>query len=129
MDAGEMVGIKDWETGSRKKRPSYGIRTVEVLRGRGGFGFTLSGQNPCILSSVIHGSPADTVGLRSGDFVIAVNGRNVSKSPHNDVVRLIGQSSGLLQLQIAENYCSDSSSEEEGAAGIRLKPKYPHRRT
>ena len=35
----------------RKKRPSYGIRTVEVLRGRGGFGFTLSGiangQNFC----------------------------------------------------------------------------------
>ena len=61
--------------------------------------------------------------------MIAVNGRNVSKSPHNDVVRLIGQSSGVLQLQIAENYCSDSSSEEEGAAGIRLKPKYPHRRT
>jgi len=112
----------------RKKRPSYGVRTVDILRGRGGFGFTLSGQNPCILSSVIPGSPADTVGLKSGDCVIAVNGRNVSKTPHNEVVRCIGQSPGTLKLQIAENYCEDSSSEDEARGGVRLKPKYPHRR-
>jgi hypothetical protein len=34
----------------RKKRQNYGggIRTVEVDRGYGGFGFTISGQQPCI---------------------------------------------------------------------------------
>ncbi len=51
--------------------------------------------------------------LRSGDHVIAVNGKNVSKCGHDDVVKLIGNSTGLLKLQIAESYCSNSSSEDE----------------
>ena len=41
-----------------KKRPSYGIRTVELTRGQLGFGFTLSGQGPCILSNIVAESPA-----------------------------------------------------------------------
>lgn len=106
----------------RKKRPSYGVRTVEICRGKNGFGFTISGQAPCILSCIITGSPAEKAGLRPGDFLIAVNGQNVSKAPHDDVVHLIGNSSGLLKLQIAENYYSDSSEEE-----FISKPKYPNK--
>ncbi|KAG8200126.1 hypothetical protein JTE90_018915 [Oedothorax gibbosus] len=106
----------------RKKRPSYGVRTVEISRGKNGFGFTISGQAPCILSCIITGSPAEKAGLRPGDFLIAVNGQNVSKAPHDDVVHLIGNSSGLLKLQIAENYYSDSSEEE-----FISKPKYPNK--
>jgi len=109
----------------KKKRPTVGVKTIEVNRGRFGFGFTLSGQNPCRLSSVISGSPAERVGLHSGDCLIAVNGQNVSKLPHNEVVKLISLCPGSLKVQIAENYCTDSSSEEEGG---RTRPKYPHRR-
>eukprot|EP00090_Calanus_glacialis_P025950 TRINITY_DN4067_c0_g1_i4.p1 TRINITY_DN4067_c0_g1~~TRINITY_DN4067_c0_g1_i4.p1 ORF type:complete len:1667 (-),score=523.48 TRINITY_DN4067_c0_g1_i4:172-5172(-) len=109
----------------KKKRPTVGVKTIEVNRGRFGFGFTLSGQSPCILSSVIAGSPAERVGLHSGDCLIAVNGRNVSKLPHNEVVKLISICPGSLIVQIAENYCTDSSSEDEGG---RARPKYPHRR-
>ena len=96
-----------------KKRPSYGMRTVELVRGHSGFGFTLSGQGPCILSNIVAESPAARAMLRSGDHVIAVNGRNVSKCGHDEVVKLIGSSTGLLKLQIAESYCSNSSSEDE----------------
>ncbi|XP_067128151.1 regulator of G-protein signaling loco-like isoform X2 [Centruroides vittatus] len=110
----------------RKKRPSYGVRTVEIVRGKNGFGFTISGQAPCILSCIVSNSPAEKAGLRPGDFLIAVNGQNVSKVPHDDVVRLIGSSTGLLKLQIAENYYSDSS-EEEFVTVARSRPKYPHR--
>lgn len=110
----------------RKKRPSYGVRTVEISRGKNGFGFTISGQAPCILSCIITGSPAEKAGLRPGDFLIAVNGQNVSKAPHDDVVRLIGNSSGVLKLQIAENYYSDSS-EEEFISIVKLRPKYPNK--
>ena len=77
----------------KKKRPSVsGLKTVEGIRGRFGFGFTLSGQSPCVLSSVIQGSPAERVGLKSGDSLMSVNGRNVATLPHNEVVKLISAS-------------------------------------
>jgi len=109
----------------KKKRQNLGVRTIEVNRGRFGFGFTLSGQTPCRLSSVIVGSPAERVGLQAGDCLISVNGRNVAKLPHSEVVKLISSCAGSLVVQIAENYCTDSSSEDEGS---RARPKYPHRR-
>lgn len=108
----------------RKKRPNYGIRTVEVCRGKNGFGFTISGQQPCILSCIVPNSPAEQAGLRPGDYLIAVCGQNVSKVPHDDVVQLIGNCHGILKLQIAENYYSDSS-EEDFVTTVRQKPKYP----
>ncbi|XP_018312460.1 regulator of G-protein signaling loco isoform X1 [Mycetomoellerius zeteki] len=110
----------------KKKRVNYGVRAVEVVRGAKGFGFTISGQQPCILSCIVQGSPAEDAGLRAGDYLVAVNGHNVSKVPHDDVVQLIGSSKGILRLQIAENYYSDSS-DEEGLATVRSKPKYAHK--
>ncbi|XP_013873561.1 regulator of G-protein signaling 12b isoform X2 [Austrofundulus limnaeus] len=81
----------------------YGrIKAVEVARGRTGYGFTLTGQSPCVLSCILKGSPADYVGLRSGDYILSVNDINVSKASHEDVVKLIGRCSGVLKLVIAE---------------------------
>lgn len=99
----------------RKKRPNYGTRTVEVRRGYSGFGFTISGQQPCRLSCIIPNSPADQAGLRAGDCLISVNGLNVSKLPHETVVQLIGNSFGSIRMQIAEHYYSDSTDEENTA--------------
>lgn len=110
----------------RKKRPNYGVRTVELSRGKNGFGFTISGQQPCILSCIVPGSPAENAGLRAGDYLVAVEGQSVSKVPHDDVVRLIGVSAGILKLQIAENYYSDSS-DDDVIVTARQKPKYPHK--
>ncbi|XP_015610266.1 regulator of G-protein signaling loco isoform X2 [Cephus cinctus] len=110
----------------KKKRVNYGVRAVELQRGSKGFGFTISGQQPCILSCIVQGSPAENAGLRAGDYLVAVNGHSVSKAPHDDVVRLVGHSKGVLRLQIAENYYSDSS-DEEGLATVRSKPKYSHK--
>ena len=62
-----------------KKRPSFGVRTVELTRGQVGFGFTLQGQGPCKLSSIVENSPASKAKLKPGDHVIAVNGKNVAK--------------------------------------------------
>uniref|UniRef100_A0A3B4A872 PDZ domain-containing protein n=1 Tax=Periophthalmus magnuspinnatus TaxID=409849 RepID=A0A3B4A872_9GOBI len=80
------------------------IRAVEVARGRSGYGFTLSGQSPCVLSCILKGSPADYVGLRSGDYILSVNDINVSKASHEDVVKLIGRCSGVLKLVILDYF-------------------------
>ncbi|CAD5111852.1 DgyrCDS1116 [Dimorphilus gyrociliatus] len=97
----------------RKKRHTHGLKTVELMRGRAGYGFTISGQQPCVLSCVVPSTPADRAGLRTGDFLLAVNNLKVADYEHDDVVRLIGSSSGLLVLQIAENYSLSDSSDEE----------------
>uniref|UniRef100_A0A8D0GBB9 Regulator of G-protein signaling 12 n=1 Tax=Sphenodon punctatus TaxID=8508 RepID=A0A8D0GBB9_SPHPU len=104
------------------------IRSVEVARGRAGYGFTLSGQAPCILSCVMKGSPADYVGLKAGDHILAVNEINVKKASHEDVVKLIGKCSGVLHMIIAEGVShmdSCSSDEEVGFHDGKgwLKPK------
>lgn len=121
----------------RKQRPHYGRRMVEVCRSMNGFGFTISGQQPCILSCIVPNSPADSAGLRAGDFLISVNGLNVSKLPHELVVHLINDTVGTIQLTIAENYFSDSSDDEvwtkngisptNGPTRPR-RSKYPHHR-
>ena len=110
-------------TRRHKKRHIQGIKTVEVSRGKSGYGFTISGQNPCILSCIVSDSPADRCGLKTGDYLMAVNGLNISKSPHDDVVRLIGSSSGLLVLQITEKGDNSDTSEEEFQGGkAKVRP-------
>lgn len=113
----------------RKKRPNYGIRTVEVTRGPNGFGFTISGQQPCILSCIVNNSPADFAGLRAGDFLISVNGVSVSKITHDAIVNLIGNSIGPIKMTVADNYYSDSSDEELDChrIGNSRKQKYMHK--
>ncbi|XP_006875390.1 PREDICTED: regulator of G-protein signaling 12 [Chrysochloris asiatica] len=90
-------------------------RSVEVARGRAGYGFTLSGQGPCVLSCVMRGSPADLVGLRAGDQILAINDVSVKKASHEDVVKLIGKCAGVLHMVVGEGlgHLEPCSSDEE----------------
>ncbi|XP_074480838.1 regulator of G-protein signaling 12 [Sebastes fasciatus] len=76
------------------------LRGVEVVRGRAGYGFTITGQRPCLLSGILEGSPADLVGLKQGDHIVAINGMDVSTALHETVVQLIGSCKGTLQLVV-----------------------------
>ncbi|XP_039678601.1 regulator of G-protein signaling 12 isoform X1 [Perca fluviatilis] len=76
------------------------LRGVEVIRGRAGYGFTISGQRPCLLSGILEGSPADLVGLKQGDHIMAINGTDVSAALHETVVQLIGSCKGPLRLVV-----------------------------
>ncbi|KAK1346092.1 hypothetical protein QTO34_008561 [Cnephaeus nilssonii] len=109
-----------YRAGDTVERPPQGtapprLRSVEVARGRAGYGFTLSGQAPCVLSCVMRGSPADFVGLRAGDQILAVNEINVKKASHEDVVKLIGKCSGVLHMVVGEGlgHLESCSSDEE----------------
>ncbi|XP_033757456.1 LOW QUALITY PROTEIN: regulator of G-protein signaling loco-like [Pecten maximus] len=112
-------------TKRRKKRPIHGTKTVSVTRGRSGYGFTISGQHPCVLSCIVGGSKAEEAGLKAGDYLVSVNSENVTKAPHDDVVRMVGMSTGTLILQVAENYNSSDSSDDE--YHHRTKARYPNR--
>ncbi|KAK3725694.1 hypothetical protein RRG08_043108 [Elysia crispata] len=109
----------------RKKRIFQGTKTVTVVRGKVGYGFTISGQNPCMLSCIVPGSPAEAAGLKPGDLLYVVNGLNVSKACHDDVVRMVGLSTGALELQVGENLNSSDSSDDDYPP--RCKSRYPNR--
>lgn len=95
--------------------PSQTVRRVEMERGRAGYGFTMAGQAPCVLSGIMKGSPAHSVGLRPGDYILSVNGTDVSEAAHETVVELIGSSSRSLCLLVtsADQSPGDTSSSDE----------------
>lgn len=76
------------------------LRGVEIIRGRAGYGFTITGQKPCLLSGIMEGSPAQLVGLRQGDCIMAINGADVSTASHESVVQLVGSCTGPLRLVV-----------------------------
>ncbi|XP_071391866.1 regulator of G-protein signaling 12 [Centroberyx affinis] len=80
--------------------PAGELRGVEVIRGRTGYGFTIAGQGPCLLSGILEGSPADQVGLKQGDCIMSVGGTDVSAAAHETVVQLIGSCKGPLRLVV-----------------------------
>lgn len=52
-------------------------RTVQVMKGSGNFGLTLSGNAPVFIRSVDKGGASDKAGLRSGDQLLQLNGINI----------------------------------------------------
>lgn len=81
--------------------PAPTVRRVEIERGRVGYGFTVFGQAPCVLSGIMNGSPAHDAGLKPGDCVLSVNGTDVSAASHETVVELIGSSFQSLSLLVS----------------------------
>lgn len=95
--------IQGQPEGARRRLDLGGLgelRSVEIIRGRAGYGFTISGQRPCLLSGIQEGSPADVVGLKQGDQIMAINGTDVSVTLHETVVQMIGSCKGPLQMVV-----------------------------
>jgi S1-C subfamily serine protease len=65
------------------------IRTFDLRRRRGRFGFTLRGNGPVYVYDVENKSPAYNVGMRSGDLVLTVNGVNVRHANADQVQQIV----------------------------------------
>lgn len=65
------------------------IRKITIQRNQHGLGFVLSGQNPCVVSSITQNGPADLATLRTGDEILEVDFMNVAHLKHDEVVRHI----------------------------------------
>ncbi|XP_026212320.1 Na(+)/H(+) exchange regulatory cofactor NHE-RF2 [Anabas testudineus] len=67
-------------------------RLCVMAKGENGYGFHLHGEkgkSGQFIRKVETGSPAEASGLRAGDRVVAVNGVNVEKETHHQVVQRI----------------------------------------
>ncbi|XP_019409141.1 PREDICTED: rhophilin-1 isoform X2 [Crocodylus porosus] len=90
------------------KNKWHPARKVHLVRGESGFGFTLRGDSPVLIAGVIPGGCAAEAGLKEGDFIISVNGKDCRWSKHAEVVQLLksvgedGVELGLITLQSSE---------------------------
>ncbi|KAK7793822.1 hypothetical protein R5R35_014324 [Gryllus longicercus] len=91
-------------------------RNVVLHRARKGFGFVLRGAKatsplmelqpsercPALqyLDDVDRGGVADIAGLRKGDYLLAINGEDVSAASHEHVVDLIRRSGDLVSMTV-----------------------------
>ncbi|KAI5609590.1 regulator of G-protein signaling 12 isoform X1 [Silurus asotus] len=100
--------------------PALSVRTVEIERGRGGYGFTVFGQAPCVLSGIMKGSPAHDAGLKPGDGLLSVNGTDVSAASHETVVELIGSSLRSLSLLVSSG---DSRTVNSASGSLAFQGK------
>ncbi|KAL5012143.1 hypothetical protein ScPMuIL_010694 [Solemya velum] len=87
--------------------------SLTVYRGKGGFGFSVTDSCPARVSHVDSGSPADIVGLQTGDLVIRVNGLNVSRSMSTSVAKVIKHSSNKLLLDLQRARSSSTEKMEK----------------
>ncbi|XP_076349043.1 uncharacterized protein LOC143246344 isoform X2 [Tachypleus tridentatus] len=95
----------------------YGeARTVILHKGKKGFGFVLRGAQatsplmerqpsdnwPSLqyLDDVDKGGVADLAGLKKGDFLLEINGQDVSQAPHERAVAIIRQSGDLVAMTV-----------------------------
>uniref|UniRef100_A0A3B4AAK4 PDZ domain-containing protein n=1 Tax=Periophthalmus magnuspinnatus TaxID=409849 RepID=A0A3B4AAK4_9GOBI len=98
--------------------PSYNEDREEDLKPKlcrmektsAGYGFHLNGiQGVCgqYIKEVVKGGAADRAGLEDEDMVVEVNGVNVEKSTHEEVVGLIRSSGSYLEMLVASRSVYD----------------------
>ncbi|XP_029680568.1 protein shank isoform X4 [Formica exsecta] len=123
---------KYFATAPRLKKPvTSEPRTVVLHRSRKGFGFVLRGAKatsplmeltpsaryPALqyLDDVDQGGVADLAGLRKGDFLIQINGEDVTTASHEHVVDLIRKSGELVRMTVISPVISLPNSQSAAA--------------
>ncbi|XP_054841072.1 rhophilin-1 [Eublepharis macularius] len=64
-------------------------RTVHLVRGEKGFGFTLRGDSPVLIAGVVAGGCAAEAGLKEGDYIVSIGDKDCKWSRHAEVVQLL----------------------------------------
>ncbi|XP_066989733.1 protein shank isoform X5 [Macrobrachium rosenbergii] len=111
----EMMVHQHYGTAPRLRKTANEPRTVVLHRGKKGFGFVLRGakatsplmerpneRGPALqyLDDVDPGGVADLAGLKKGDYLLKINGEDVSQASHEHVVTLIRKSGDLVQMMV-----------------------------
>ncbi|XP_044036340.1 Na(+)/H(+) exchange regulatory cofactor NHE-RF2 isoform X2 [Siniperca chuatsi] len=86
-------------------------RLCLMAKGENGYGFHLHGEkgkSGQLIRKVEPGSPAEASGLRAGDRVVAVNGVNVEKETHHQVVQRIKAVDNETRLLVVDQETHES---------------------
>ena len=90
------------------------IRTFQLRRKRGRFGFTVLGKGPIYIDQVERGGPAYNTGIRPGDLVLQINSIHVRHSTREQVDQLIETCGPVLSVVLIAGSRSIGSSEKRG---------------
>ncbi|KAJ6653956.1 hypothetical protein lerEdw1_007588 [Lerista edwardsae] len=106
----------------------FGVRKLPMVRGPDGYGFLLkeekcrSGKRGQFLREVDAGMPAEQVGMREGDQLLAVNGEDTQDLDHQEVVLRIRADSNRVTLLVIDAEGSkfyDSANESPAFVACR----------
>ncbi|NWY69790.1 NHRF1 protein, partial [Erithacus rubecula] len=92
-------------------------RLCRLERGPDGYGFHLHGEKGKpgqFIRLVEAGSPAERSGLRAGDRLVEVNGENVERESHQQVVERIRAAAGTVSLLVVDSTAEDQLPKRDG---------------
>ncbi|NXF20008.1 NHRF1 protein, partial [Rhodinocichla rosea] len=93
-------------------------RLCRLERGPDGYGFHLHGEKGKpgqFIRLVEAGSPAERSGLRAGDRLLEVDGENVERESHQEVVERIRAAAGTVSLLVVDSTAEDQLPKRGGA--------------
>ncbi|XP_064531992.1 Na(+)/H(+) exchange regulatory cofactor NHE-RF1 [Pseudopipra pipra] len=93
-------------------------RLCRLERGPDGYGFHLHGEKGKpgqFIRLVEAGSPAERSGLRAGDRLLEVDGENVERESHQQVVERIRAAAGAVSLLVVDSTADEQLSKRAGA--------------
>ncbi|NWT69187.1 NHRF1 protein, partial [Prunella himalayana] len=93
-------------------------RLCRLERGPDGYGFHLHGEKGKpgqFIRLVEAGSPAERSGLRAGDRLLEVDGENVERESHQQVVERIRAAAGAVSLLVVDSTAEDQLPKRGGA--------------
>ncbi|NXD28685.1 NHRF1 protein, partial [Spelaeornis formosus] len=111
-------------------------RLCRLERGPDGYGFHLHGEKGKpgqFIRLVEAGSPAEQSGLRAGDRLLEVDGENVERESHQQVVERIRAAAGTVSLLVVDSTAEDEQSKRGGAGaeppvvGGQAAPQFTNR--
>lgn len=95
----ESTTLSDWEVSwstsdtssnnGTQEHVTLTTRSVRLVQGLDGLGFTLIGRSPVEFQEVDVGGSAYIAGVRQGDQIRAINGQECTNAAHHEVVSLI----------------------------------------
>uniref|UniRef100_A0A3B4HAW0 Rhophilin Rho GTPase binding protein 1 n=1 Tax=Pundamilia nyererei TaxID=303518 RepID=A0A3B4HAW0_9CICH len=65
------------------------MRVICLNKREGGLGLTLRGDSPVLVAGVVPGGWAEEAGLREGDYIVAVDGKDCKWAKHGEVVHML----------------------------------------
>ncbi|XP_066572242.1 rhophilin-1 isoform X2 [Amia ocellicauda] len=94
-------------------------RQVRLARREGGFGLTLRGDSPVLIAGVVPGGCAAEAGLREGDYIVSVEGKDCKWAKHAEVVQVLkGMGEAGVALSVITLLTPEQPGQTERRSGL-----------